>query len=423
VTRRRLPRAPKRFDPHVAKAQRSQKQEDLHGDGGISGDEQASISRAMHLAINIRRENTLATLGYFVVGLATYVTTLVVYFGIVSLTDVYTSAYHVGGLPLNIGDVALDSGEAWLGLAVLGAVVVALNLIASTVERDLSVSPLQSAAEQWGRLIQLRTAARSAAIVSSVIGISTGVSLFDASIRNASLIDISAVLVSAYIVTSIAADTGRAFAARVQLGSGADDAHQARIEYLRSALGYWCAPPTRRPWTSLFVLALVSALIWELSGYLAGFGIVVDPRGELLAGLAANLILAALVSIALGTAMVFDLPVMFAFLAIMEITALFYKDYLLLNRLLEQGFSVDAFVGIVAEAIYNSLLFVAGLLWVFQRNWLFQETDLFPALTAVMRAIINVIVSAMKRRRRRSDEGSGFWRGWYLRAFRHDTLE
>ena len=361
-------------------------------------------SSAVHHAVwSHRRATALRVVQTFALALLIYLLILAGYVVAATLSQQLNNVNSRLDVPLRSTAFALPADEAWLGLTLLAAVVVALNLaVASLVEAGGSGGE-QVRPALYGRVYSLVLASRLAGIVSAMIGLSAMGSVFGSDDRTPlGVLDLLAIVMSSYLLVVISVDAREGMtpfrsyeSARVQ--------HQwhRRLIGIEAARRYWAPLSRSRPlattvwWTLglLAVLVLASVPVrlirdgqFHPAGVLAVFVIA-----------AMNLLGAAIIGLALAFAVLFDAITIVAVIALGGAVLLGFELWPSFSFWVYSGDfpAWQRVVGLTLNVFFRLACLLHVGLWIGRRTWTLRRGDMIPLLSMLIDGVAGHIVALM----------------------------
>lgn len=364
-------------------------------------------SSAVHHAVwSHRRATALRVVQTFALALVIYLLILTGYVVAASLSQQLNHVNSRLDVPLRSTAFALPADEAWLGLTLLAAVVVALNLaVASLAEAGgSSAEPVRPAL--YGRVYSLVLASRLAGIVAAMIGLSAIGAIFGSDDRSPlGVLDLLAILMSSYLLVVISVDAREGMAPfRSYESARAQHQWRRRLIGIEAARRYW-APLTRsRPlattcwWTLglLMVLVLASAPVRLIrDGQFRPVGVL-----NVFAIAAMNLLGAAIIGLALAFAVLFDAITIVAVIVLGGVVLLGFELWPSFSFWIYSGDfpAWQRVVGLSLNVFFRLACLVHVGLWVGRRTWTLRRGDMIPLLSMLVDAVAGHIVAIMAGR-------------------------
>jgi len=391
-----------------------------------SGSAHLGSHAVYHAAWSHRRATALRVVQTFFVALLIYLLILAAYVVAAALSQRLSSLNARTVVPLRSTAFTLAPEESWLGLTVLGALVVALNLaVASLVDAvgsdDGAVRPAL-----YGRVYSLVIASRLAGIVAAMIGLSALGTIFGSAERSPlGVLDLLAILLSSYLLVVIAIDA-REGMTPFRSYESARTQHQwrRRMTGIEAARRYWAPPPRTRPvattvwWTlALFGISLLVSVPARLlrDGQLQAAGV---PNVFVIAAL--NIIGAALIGLAIAFAVLFDAITLVAVMVLGGAVILGFEVWPSFSFWINSGdFQAwQRVVGLSTTLFFRLVSIIHVGLWVSRRTWALRRGDMIPLLSMLVDAVAGLVVAVMGGRFAVSDKVNRYrllkrLKGWY----------
>jgi len=396
-------------------------------ENATSADENGGLpdgSAVYHAAWSHRRATALRVVQTFAVALLIYLLILVGYVVAATLSQRLNNLDSRTDVPLRSTAFTLAPEEAWLGLTVLGALVVALNLaVASLVEgsKDGTIRPAL-----YGRVYSLVLASRLAGIVAAMIGLSAIGSIFDSAERTSlGVLDVLAIVLSSYLLVVIAIDAREGMAPfRTYESARVHNQWHRRLVGIEAARRYWAPLSRRRP--------LLTTFCWTLALFALSVLVSVPVRlirdGQFHAAGTSNIFLivvynmigAVLLGLVVAFAVLFDAVIIVAVIVLGGAVMLGFEVWPTFSYWIYSGdFPVWQRVVALSLNVFFRLACLAHVgLWISRRTWTLRRGDMIPLLSMLVDAVAGQVVLIMGGRFAMSAKIGRYrffnkLRGWY----------
>ncbi|HEU5268669.1 MAG TPA: hypothetical protein VFU36_02010 [Jatrophihabitans sp.] len=359
-----------------------------------------------HAAWSHRRATALRVVQTFALALLIYLLILTGYVVAATLSQQLNNVNSRLDVPLRSTAFTLPADEAWLGLTLLAAVVVALNLaVASLAEAGQSSADTARPA-LYGRVYSLVLASRLAGVVAAMIGMSAIGSIFASDDRSPlGVLDLLAILMSSYLLVVISVDAREGMTPfRSYESARAQHQWRRRLIGIEAARRYWAPPSASRPlvttcWWTLGLLAVL--VVASVPVRLIRDGRFHPAWVPNVFGIAAmNLLGAAIIGLALAFAVLFDAITIVAVIVLCGAVLLGFELWPSFSFWIYSGdFPVwQRVVGLALNVFFRLACLLHVALWVGRRTWTLRRGDMIPLLSMLVDAVAGHIVAIMTGR-------------------------